>query len=95
MGMSPGRLSRVAVLWNPAVPDKVVEWKEMEAPARKLGLQLQSAEVRGPEEFERAFAQGPGHDHARGAPYVHTPVTTGITPLRRYYMASLPSVVGE
>src|SRR5712691_6653227 len=50
------RLSRVAVLLNPAVPDKVVEWKEMEAPARKLGLQLQSAEVRGPEEFERAFA---------------------------------------
>jgi putative ABC transport system substrate-binding protein len=50
----PG-LARVAVLWNPAVPDKVVELAEMEAPARKLGLQLQPAEVRGPEEFERAF----------------------------------------
>jgi len=50
----PG-LARVAVLWNPAVPDKVVEWEEMKTPARKLGLQLQSAEVRGPEEFEKAF----------------------------------------
>jgi putative ABC transport system substrate-binding protein len=48
-------LSRVAVLWNPAVPDKQVELAQMEAPARKMGLQLQSAEARGPEEFERAF----------------------------------------
>jgi putative ABC transport system substrate-binding protein len=51
----PG-LSRVAVLWNPAVPDKVVEWKQMEDPARRIGLHLHSAEARGPEEFERAFA---------------------------------------
>ena len=50
----PG-LSRVGILWNPAVPDKVVEWQQMEAPARRLGLQLHSAEARGPEEFERAF----------------------------------------
>ena len=52
----PG-LSRVAVLWNPAVPDKVVELSEMEGPARKLGLQLQSAEARGPEDFEKAFTR--------------------------------------
>jgi putative tryptophan/tyrosine transport system substrate-binding protein len=50
----PG-LARVAVLWNSAVPDKQVELAQMEAPARKLGLQLQPAEARGLEEFERAF----------------------------------------
>ena len=49
------RLSRVAVLWNPTVPDKVVEWKEMEAPARAMKLELLSIEVRSAAEFERAF----------------------------------------
>lgn len=50
------RLTRVAVLWNPSVPDKVVEWQQMDAPARKMGLQLHSVEVRGPEDFAKAFA---------------------------------------
>lgn len=50
------RLTWVAVLWNPSVPDKVVEWQQMDAPARKMGLQLHSVEVRGPEDFAKAFA---------------------------------------
>jgi putative ABC transport system substrate-binding protein len=49
------RLSRVAVLWNPAVPDKVIEWKEMEGPARALKIELLSVEVRAPAEFDQAF----------------------------------------
>jgi putative ABC transport system substrate-binding protein len=49
------RLSRVAVLWNPAVPDKVVEWKEMEPIAKALKLELLSVEVRTPADFDGAF----------------------------------------
>ena len=49
------RLSRVAVLWNPTVPDKVVEWKEMEPVAKALKLELLSVEVRTPADFDGAF----------------------------------------
>jgi len=51
----PG-LSRVAVLWNPALPAVVAIMRETEAAARTLGVQLQSLEVRGPDDFESAFA---------------------------------------
>ena len=50
----PG-LTRVAVLWNPANPEKAEEWKEVQAAARVLGVQLQSLEVRRPDDFEPAF----------------------------------------
>jgi len=49
------RIARVAVLWNPAVPDKVIEWKEMEGPARALKIEMLSVEVRNPSDFDRAF----------------------------------------
>jgi putative ABC transport system substrate-binding protein len=48
-------VSRVAVLWNPAASLSALEFQVMEAAARGLGVQLQSLEVRGPSEFERAF----------------------------------------
>jgi putative ABC transport system substrate-binding protein len=50
---------RVAVLWHPGafgertMTDMV---KETEAAARTLGVQLQFVEVRGPDEFDRAFS---------------------------------------
>ena len=47
------RLSRVAVLRNP--DRSASDFKEMERAARTLGLQLQSVEVRGPNDFENAF----------------------------------------
>ena len=50
----PG-ISRVAVLWNAANPYPVLVWRETEVSARTLGVQLQSLEVRGPHDFERAF----------------------------------------
>jgi len=50
------RLVRVAVLWNPANPPKVVEWKETQVAATRLGLKLQSLEVRRPSDFDGAFA---------------------------------------
>ena len=51
----PG-MTRVAVLWNAANPANASAWQETQAAARALGLLLQSQEVRGPQDFEGAFA---------------------------------------
>jgi putative ABC transport system substrate-binding protein len=51
----PG-MTRVAVLWNPANPANASVWKETQAAARALGLQLQSQEVRGAQDLDSAFA---------------------------------------
>jgi len=45
--------SRIAVLWNPDHADP--EFREMKRAAANLGVQLQSLEVRRPEDFDRAF----------------------------------------
>jgi putative ABC transport system substrate-binding protein len=50
------RLTRVAVLWNPFNPDSVFLFKGTETAARTLGIQVQSLEVRRPEDFDIAFA---------------------------------------
>jgi len=51
----PG-LSRVAVLWNPFNPDSTFVLSGTEMAARTLGVQLQSLEVRRPEDFDIVFA---------------------------------------
>jgi putative ABC transport system substrate-binding protein len=63
-------LSRVAVLWNPANPSHALHLKETLAAARALGVQVQSLEARGPEDFETAFkaARGAGGILALGDP---------------------------
>jgi putative ABC transport system substrate-binding protein len=48
-------LTRVAVLWNPQSPASTLNWKELQLPAKRLGVQLHSLEVRGPEDFAKAF----------------------------------------
>jgi putative ABC transport system substrate-binding protein len=50
------RLSRVAVLWNPAVPAHGPGVKQIEVAARSLGVQVQPVEVRNPGDFEGAFS---------------------------------------
>ncbi len=50
----PG-VSRVAVLWNAANPYAVLNMRETQAAARTLGVQVQSLEVRGPDDFENAL----------------------------------------
>jgi putative tryptophan/tyrosine transport system substrate-binding protein len=50
----PG-VSRVAVLWNAANPYTVLLVREIEAAARALGVQVQSLEVRGPDDFENVL----------------------------------------
>jgi putative ABC transport system substrate-binding protein len=49
------KLSRVAVLWNPQGPASTLNWKEVQLPARQLGIQLHSMEVRSPDELDKAF----------------------------------------
>jgi putative ABC transport system substrate-binding protein len=55
----PG-LARVAVLWQGGHPAATLALHEVEAAGRLLRLQLQSLEVRGPNDFERAFAAASG-----------------------------------
>ena len=43
------------VLWNPQTPISTLAWKEIQLPARKLGVQLHSLEVRSTNEFDKAF----------------------------------------
>lgn len=50
----PG-LSRVAILWHGGHPGAILARKEIEAAGHSLALPLQSLEVRGPNDFERAF----------------------------------------
>jgi putative ABC transport system substrate-binding protein len=64
------KFSHVAVLWNPEYPGLALAFKESQAAAGALGLQLQSLEVRGPEDFESAFKAAA--DRHTGALYVPT-----------------------
>ncbi|MBI2531686.1 MAG: ABC transporter substrate-binding protein [Deltaproteobacteria bacterium] len=49
------KLSRVAVLWNPGDSGNAQAWKENQLPARELGLQLHSMEIRSANDIENAF----------------------------------------
>ena len=51
----PG-LKRVGLLWDPGGPASSLTWKESQAPARALGLQLYSMEARSISDFDKAFA---------------------------------------
>jgi putative ABC transport system substrate-binding protein len=48
--------SHVAVLWNSTVRSKRHDWKEATAAAPKLGIALDSYEVRAPADFDGAFS---------------------------------------
>ena len=49
------RLSRAAVLWNAANPYSLLVFKETQAAGSKLGIDVQSLEVRTPDDFDTAF----------------------------------------
>jgi putative ABC transport system substrate-binding protein len=51
------KLSRVALLWNPHDPGSAQQWKESQLPARELGLQLYSLEIRKADEYEKAIEE--------------------------------------
>jgi len=48
-------LSRVAVLWNPEDKISALTWREIQFPARTLGIDLHSLEVRSPGDIGKAF----------------------------------------
>jgi putative ABC transport system substrate-binding protein len=50
------KISRVAVLGNPANPGTAPQLREAKGAARALGLQLQLVEAHGPSEVDRAFS---------------------------------------
>ena len=50
------KVSRLAVLWNPANPIEVMGLRDMQAAAAAVGLEILSIEVRGPEDYPAAFA---------------------------------------
>ena len=49
------RVSRVAVLWDAANPYPALVFKETQRAAQTLGIEVQSLEVRGPDDFAGAF----------------------------------------
>ena len=49
--------SRVAVLWNPTSETEPLQWSAAQAAARKLGVALQSLEVKDPKDFPGAFEE--------------------------------------
>ena len=50
------KLGRVAILYNPADPNKAVEFRQLETAAHAVGVALLRVEVDAPERFEEAFA---------------------------------------
>jgi len=49
------RLVRVAVIWNAGNPYPAIVFKEIQAAAQGLGIEVQSLEVRSPDDFNGAF----------------------------------------
>jgi len=69
-------LTRVAVLWSPKHPASIVGWNAIQPPARQLGLELHSMEVRSPNDLDKAFQDA---NRARAGALVVMPgLNTGI-----------------
>jgi putative ABC transport system substrate-binding protein len=73
------KLARVAVLWIPEHRASASNWKEIQRPARELGVQLHSLEIHGADEFEKAFADAA---KARDDALVITPNPIFVTNLK-------------
>lgn len=57
-------LTHVAVLWTPEAPASEHDWKQMQKPARRLGLQLHSVKLQRSDDLREAF-QGVARSGAR------------------------------
>ncbi len=68
------RASRIAVLWNPGNPWHPITVKSLGAGSRSLKIQLQMVPVRGPEEFQNAFATM-SKERAQAVLFLADPVT--------------------
>jgi len=55
--VSPRKVSRVGVVFNPMDAANVLGIRELEGPTRALGITLRLVEVRSPDDFEGAFSR--------------------------------------
>jgi len=70
------KISRVAVLWNPANPIfQAIQLRETEDAARALGVRLQLVEARGTDEIDRAF-ETVARERTRAVLILNDPVFT-------------------
>jgi putative ABC transport system substrate-binding protein len=74
------KLSRVAVLWNPQDQMSTISWNELSSPARSLGVQLHSSEVRNAGDFEKAFEDA---TRSRAGALAIMPAPVFVTNLKR------------
>jgi len=86
-------LSRVAVLWNPqSQPSKLI-LKELQLPARQLGVQLDSLEVRSPDDFDKAFEDATRARVGALIPLANPVITTNLKRIADFAAKSrLPSI---
>jgi putative ABC transport system substrate-binding protein len=89
------QLARVAVLWNAVNPYSALVFKETQAAGTTLGIEVQSLEMRGPGDFDGAFAAA-RQQHPAALIAVEDPLT--ITYLKRIadfaVAEQLPSLFG-
>ena len=74
------KLSRVAVFWNPQDQMSTISWNELQPPARSLGVQLQSVEIRSSGDFDKAFEDA---TRARAGALAIMPAPVFVTDLNR------------
>jgi putative ABC transport system substrate-binding protein len=81
----PG-ISRLAVLWNPAVRGREREFPETEVAAHAVGLRVLSLEVRSPDGFQSAF-ENAIRERAEALLTLDNFVTVGYQPLILEFLA--------
>ena len=70
------RLSRVAVLWNAANPYSALVFQETQTGGQTLGIEVQSLEVRDPDDFDGTF-EAVRRQHPEALITVEDPLTVG------------------
>jgi putative ABC transport system substrate-binding protein len=89
------QVSRVGILWNAANPYSALVFNETESAAQMLGIQLQSIEVRSPDDFDSALAAAT-QQRAGALIAVEDPLTVGHRKRIADFAASnrLPAIYG-
>jgi putative tryptophan/tyrosine transport system substrate-binding protein len=89
------QISRVAVLWNSANPYPAHVFKETESAAQTLGIEVQSLEVRGPDDFNKVF-EAVKQNHPDALIAVEDPLTNSyLSQIANFAAANkLPAIFG-
>jgi len=89
------QISRVAVLWNSANPYPAHVFKETESAAQTLGMEVQSLEVRDPDDFNNVF-EAVRQNHPDALIAVEDPLTNSyLSRIANFAAANkLPAIFG-